>query len=191
MSEIITVVVDKPITVTHVSRGAVSTPVRRGVGLTAQTSQQVTVRTVEKVAVPVKTQSPTAVNIPGIQGPPGSPGDLTFTVTAGENLGWPTVVAIDAGVAHAADPNAVEDMVLQLAVTTQAAAVGTPIIVATQFSVTESGWSWVPGRIYLSTVGGGITQTVPNDTSAILEVGRAISTTTIEFNVQTALLRAP
>lgn len=123
----------------------------------------------------------------GPQGPPGA-SDVTFTVTAGTTLSYPIVVAIDNGLAHPADPTNTSDMTSQLAITTQAASVGTPVLVATSISMTEPLWSWSPGRVYLALSGGQITQTPPS-TGALLEVGRAVSATTIEFNIQTAILR--
>jgi hypothetical protein len=124
---------------------------------------------------------------PGPQGPPGPTGDNTFTVTAGANLSYPIIVAIDNGVATPADPTNIADMSSQLAVTTQAAISGTPVVVATSYSLTEPMWTWSPGRVYLAPSGGQLTQTLPT-VGALLEVGRAVSATTIDFNIQTAIL---
>jgi hypothetical protein len=127
-------------------------------------------------------------NAMGVQGPQGPAGGATFEVVAGENLTYPVIVAIVDGVAHVADPASVTDMTSQLAVTTQAAADGAPIVVATQYEITEGAWSWVQGRVYLALTGGGLTQT-PAATGAILEVGRAVDATTIQFGIQPAILR--
>lgn len=137
----------------------------------------------------VQTQLLTDITV-GPQGPQGEPGEgASFTVTAGQNLNSPIVVAIDAGVAHPADPTNVSDMSSQLAVTTQSVVSGAPVVVITAGQMTEPMWTWSPGRIYLALTGGALTQTPDPVIGAILEVGRAISATTIEFGIQTAILR--
>lgn len=129
-----------------------------------------------------------AMGVQGPQGQQGPAGGATFEVIAGSNLTYPVIVAIVDGMAHIADPTSVADMTSQLAVTTQAAASGALITVATQYEISEGAWSWTPGRVYLALAGGGLTQTVA-DTGAILEVGRAVDATTIQFGIQPAILR--
>lgn len=124
----------------------------------------------------------------GDRGAQGAAGGATFIAVAGSDLGYPVIVAIVDDIAHAADPTSAADMISKLAVTTQAAASGTPITVAAQYELTEGAWNWSPGRIYLAAVGGGLTQTPPT-TGALLEVGRATSPTTIQFAIQPAILR--
>lgn len=126
-----------------------------------------------------------AQGIPGPMGPPGVA--VTITAQAAVNLTYPEVVAIVNGVAHPADPTNTTDMTSQLAITTQAALAGQNVVCATQLSLTESAWAWTPGRVYLGAPGA-LTQT-PGATGAILEVGRAVSATTVEFDIQTAILR--
>lgn len=134
----------------------------------------------------------TSVVRQGFAGPQGIPGPAgaaaTINAIAASNMTYPTVVAIVNGVAHPADPTNTADMVSQLAVTTQAAVAGANVVCAAQTSITETAWNWAPGRIYLSTAGGGLTQS-PGATGAILEVGRAVTPTTIDFDIQTAILR--
>jgi len=125
----------------------------------------------------------------GPQGPQGLPGGNNyFNAVALTDLNYPAVVAVDNGVAHYADPTNNADMVSLLAVTTQAAAASAQIILASVWAHTEPMWNWVPGRIYLALTGGGLTQN-PGDAGAILEVGRALSPTTVEFSIQPAILR--
>jgi hypothetical protein len=134
-------------------------------------------------------KTPVGIVRAGLQGPPGPAGnDTTLTVTATTDLTWPRIVAVDNGAAHYADPTSDSDMVSQLAITTQAAVANAPIVVTTGGTMTESAWNWSPGRIYLALTGGQLTQ-APGTTGAILEVGRAITPTTIEFGIQPAILR--
>lgn len=112
----------------------------------------------------------------------------SVTATASVALTYPQIVAIVGGIAHPADPTNATDMASCLMVTTQAAASGASVVCATSTVMTEPAWSWAPGRIYLSAASGGLTQTLPIS-GAILEVGRAVSPTTIEFDVQQAILR--
>lgn len=160
----------------------------QGAALVVQrSSNSVVSRSTQTVVTPIVQTQVVQQITTGPQGPPGS-SEPTFAVTAGEDLTSPVVVAIDNGVAHAADPTNTSDMTSQLAVTTQAAAAGASVLVATSISMTEPLWSWVPGRVFLSLTGGQLTQS-PADTGALLEVGRAVSPTTIDFNIQTAILR--
>lgn len=122
----------------------------------------------------------------GIPGPAG--GDAAYNVIAGADMTWPIVVAIDGGVAHPADPANDMDMTSDLAITTQASVTGGIVNVNAIWQHSESLWGWVPGRVYLSTTPGQLTQTLA-PTGAILEVGRAISPTTIAFGIQPAILR--
>jgi hypothetical protein len=146
-------------------------------------------RVEERVLVPWQSPPPIVrMGFAGPQGIPGQAGDLSFTVTAGVNVGYPQVVAIVDGVAHLADPTSVVDMTAELAITTQAAEAGNPVTVNTVFSLTEPGWSWQPGRMYLGPSPGQITQS-PATTGALLEVGRAVNATTINFNIRTPIMQ--
>jgi hypothetical protein len=129
-----------------------------------------------------------AMGVQGQRGAQGPAGSATFEVIAGDDMTYPIIVAVVDGVAHIADPASVTDMTSQLAVTTQAAAAFAPITVATQYEISEGAWNWSQGRVYLALTGGGLTQT-PADTGAILEVGRAVNATTIQFGIQPAILR--
>lgn len=127
-----------------------------------------------------------AQGIPGPMGPTGT--STPITAIAATALTYPCIVAIVNGVAHYADPTSPTDMSSQLAVTSQAAAAGAAVACATQLTITEPAWAWQPGRIYLALEPGQLTQSL-GATGAVLEVGRAVSPTTIEFNIQTAILR--
>jgi hypothetical protein len=177
------------VTRTVVQSSPVVTQNTGSVVVVQRTSSPVLTTETQTIAQPiVQTQIIKDITV-GPQGPPGESGSSTFPVTAGENLTYPIIVAIDNGVCHAADPTNTTDMSSQLAVTTQSAMSGATIEVAVTYSMTEPMWSWTPGRVYLALSGGQITQTPDPTIGAILEVGRAVSATTIEFNVQTAILR--
>lgn len=128
----------------------------------------------------------------GFAGPQGIPGPAsgpaTITATAATNLTYPCVVAIVDGVAHYADPASTADMTAQLAITTQAAFAGAQVVCATELTLTEMAWNWSPGRIYLSDTPGQLSQTPA--AAAVLEVARATTPTTLEFDIHPALLRA-
>lgn len=124
----------------------------------------------------------------GVQGPQGAPGDSTFTATAATDLTWPCVVAVVDGVAHYADPASHADMTSQLAVTTHAAAAGQPVVCATRFTHTETAWAWPSGRVYLADTPGQLAAAPA--AAAVLEVARVVTPTTLDFDIQTALLRA-
>ncbi|WP_333676748.1 hypothetical protein [Dyella sp.] len=142
----------------------------------------------QPVIAPSDKSAVVRMGLAGPQGVPGQNGDLSFTVTAGVDLGYPQVVAIFDGVAHLADPTSVADMTAELAITTQAAAAGNPVTVNITFSLSEPGWNWQPGRMYLGPAVGQISQS-PATTGALLEVGRALNATTINFNIRTPIMQ--
>ncbi len=142
------------------------------------------------VLVPVvRTNSLTSVAV-GPQGPQGPAGGATAPVyaTALTNLTYPCVVAVDNGVAHYADPTNYADMTSQLAITASAALAGGQVTIITTGVVTQSGWNWSPGRVYLALKGGALTQS-PDPSASVLEVGRVLNPTTIEFGIAPAILR--
>lgn len=145
---------------------------------------------VEQSLVIVDKPSNTPPILAGFQGVPGQPGAgiTPITATAASALTWPTVVAVVNGLAHSADPTSSSDMSALLAITTGAAAAGASVQVQTQFVHSESMWNWSPGRVYLALTGGALTQN-PDPSGAVLEVGRAINPTTIEFGIVPAILR--
>ncbi|HUB92170.1 MAG TPA: hypothetical protein VMA74_20770 [Dyella sp.] len=146
-------------------------------------------RVEERVMVPWQPPAPIVrMGFAGPQGIPGQVGDLSFTVTAAVDVGYPQVVAIVDGAAHLADPTNVADMMAELAITTQAAAAGNPVTVNIFFSLSEPGWNWQPGRMYLGPAPGQISQS-PSTTGALLEVGRAVNATTINFNIRTPIMQ--
>lgn len=127
---------------------------------------------------------------PGPAGTPGQPGDSTaFNVIAGVDLTWPIVVAVDNGIAHPADPTSDDDMISQLALTTRAATAGSTVTVNTTWQHSELAWNWAPGRIYLGLAGGALANAPDPSVGAILEVGRVVNPTTIQFGIQPATLR--
>lgn len=127
----------------------------------------------------------------GPQGIPGSGGSASqFYVNALTNLTWPAVVAIVNNVAHYADPTNPADMQAQLAITLQGVSAGSPVLVTLGGQqLTESAWNWTPGRIFLGLSNGQLTQNLDPSIGAVVEVARAITPTTIELGIQTAILR--
>jgi hypothetical protein len=104
-------------------------------------------------------------------------------------LDYPNVVALDgAGNAYYPDLTNPSDVARIIGVTTHAAALGAPVNIVTSRDFTEIAWSWLPGRIYCALSGGALTQTVPT-TGAIVEVARAVSSTTIRVGITPGILR--
>lgn len=111
-----------------------------------------------------------------------------ITATAGAALDYPRVVCVAAGVAYYPDLTNSTDVNSVVGVTLQAAASGDPINIATQAEFTESGWGWSPGAIYCAVSNGTLTQTAPT-TGAVLEVAKALSSTSITVLIHRAILR--
>lgn len=109
--------------------------------------------------------------------------------TAQVALTYPQVVAVDgAGNAYPPDLSMGADVSRIMGVTLNAATTGNPVRISRLHMFTESAWSWAPGRIYCTTTGGALTQAVPASPSAVVEVGRALTPTTVLVNVQPAIL---
>lgn len=126
----------------------------------------------------------------GPQGMPGPPGPATPAITAiaQADLSGESVVAIANGYAYYPDLTNPEDVGNIVGITLGAAAEGAAVQVTTDGRFTEPVWSWVPGLIFCTVAGGQLTQS-PASTGAIIEVAKAITSTTIQTGIGLAILR--
>lgn len=118
----------------------------------------------------------------GAQGIPGPAGGSAFVRTAGETISALRVLYEDAGEVFYLDPlnDAHIDQLLGLSLS--AALPGEALNVQRSGELTDNGWNWVPGRIWLG-AGGTLTQVPPVAGYDVL-IGTAVSSRSILFNIQ-------
>jgi hypothetical protein len=126
------------------------------------------------------------VSTKGTQGPAGTAGVPSIEAVAGEALSANRAVKVINGFAFYAD--ALSLVAQHVAgVTKAAAAQGALIQVQTGDLVTDSGWSWYSGPVFLGAAGG-LTQDV--SASQRVVVGTAIAPTKVLIKISQPILRA-
>lgn len=117
--------------------------------------------------------------IAAVIGPPG-PDASRLTRPAGEALGGHRGVKVraDGKAVYVSPSDADVDAIVGL--TFNAAASGETVEIVAGGEVSESGWNWQPGAIYLA-ASGNLTQTVPTS-GAIVRIGTALGPTAMFVN---------
>jgi hypothetical protein len=124
----------------------------------------------------------------GQQGPPGRPGEpgpaggASVQRTAGTNLSALLAVYELNGVVRALSADDAAHIDLLLGITLTAAQAGELVNVQRLGAIEDSGWHWVPGRVYLGAAGA-LTQAPPTSGFDLL-IGSATSSTRIALNLQ-------
>lgn len=124
----------------------------------------------------------------GQQGPPGRPGEpgpaggASVQRTAGSGLSALRAVYELDGLVRALGADDAVHIDLLLGITLTAAQAGEPVNVQRLGAIEDSGWNWVPGRVFLG-ANGALTQTPPTSGFDVL-IGSATSPTRIELNLQ-------
>jgi hypothetical protein len=113
-------------------------------------------------------------------------GGNDITLTAGTNLSALRIVTTDAnGDAVYAD-NSSALLSVAIGITITSAGTGSQVTVATGGLVSDASWSWTKGSVYLGS-NGFITQAAPSGGNVIVHIGRAISPTTIQIDIDTII----
>ncbi len=124
----------------------------------------------------------------GAGGSASFPNKFTLTMVAGEDITQHTVVRSStvSGQVLVADSsdNSICKYVMGIAATGSVSA--SPIDIISSGIHTDSAWSWLPGPIYFDS-SGALTQTPPV-TGFVLMVGKAISATEINVDVETPII---
>ena len=118
----------------------------------------------------------------GDQGPPGPPGGVVIQRSAGHLISALRVVYEASGLVYALDYRDAAHIDLLVGITMTAADGGAPIAIQRAGEISDSGWAWTPGRVYLG-VAGQLTQTPPETGYSVL-IGSAVSATRIILNLQ-------
>lgn len=95
----------------------------------------------------------------------------------------PLVVAVSNGNAYVPDLTNPVDIANVAGIAITSAVAGKQITIAKQYVLTNSMWSWSPGRVFCTTTGGNFTQ-IPPTTGAILEIGTATDPHTIAVDMR-------
>lgn len=118
----------------------------------------------------------------GKQGIPGPAGGAAVERVAGETISALRVVYELDGRVFALDYRDAEHIDLLLGVTLTAASAGAAVNVQRTGDLSDSGWAWQPGRIYLGQAG--LLTQHPAETGYSLLIGSAVSATRILLNLQ-------
>jgi len=124
---------------------------------------------------------------PGEQGPPGPPGpaggggDEYVTRTAGETISANLVMYDRAGHVYPLSQDDAENIYAILGLSVSAGQLGAQISVQRSGTVTDSGWTWAYGRVYLG-ANGQLTQTPPTSGFSVL-IGFAATATSINLSI--------
>ena len=128
----------------------------------------------------------------GVQGNTGAPGPAApqgIQVTAGTTLSGNHVVIVDTdGKAYPADCTTSAHLDKPKGITTTAVQQGSPVTVQTFGIMTEPGWNWNYGPIFIG-LQGSLVQTPPT-TGFILQIGKAVNPTTINIAQEPGIVLA-
>jgi hypothetical protein len=140
------------------------------------------------VAVTRQTSSTVEMTTRGPQGIPGEAEGATFTATAATTLHGRRAVAVnDAGQLYHPDTSTPTDAPRVVGIAVTAANNGADALVRVGGQMTDSGWAWTGGPVFVGP-SGHLTQT-PAPDGWLLQVARAISPTTLIVDVDDAILR--
>lgn len=119
------------------------------------------------------------------QGPPGSP-DFAYMTAA--PVGGHRVVAVEAdGRVRHADPTIADDFFRVAGISTHAAVADAAVSVRNDGILNFEGWTWTPGQPVFAAAGGLITQS-PLGVGALIQIGAALSATSIYVRVERPIL---
>lgn len=122
-----------------------------------------------------------AQGLPGPPGPPGGGGDQYVTRTAGQTISANRVLYDRAGLVYPLNQADGENIFAILGLAVSAGQTGAQISVQRSGTVTDSGWSWAFGRVYLG-ANGQLTQTPPSSGFSVL-IGFAATATSINLSI--------
>lgn len=121
-----------------------------------------------------------------VQGNLGAGAGTTVSYVAGTNLSALRAVTIDgAGQAIYANNDSIANATV-VGVTKSSATTGSPVSICTEGIITDNAWNWVKGPVLLGT-NGTLTQTPPAAGLVFVQVGRALTPTSMAVDVDIAI----
>ena len=109
-------------------------------------------------------------------------GGASITLTAGTNLSALRAITTDGSGNAIYASNASASLAVVVGISTTATSTGGQVTIATDGIITDAGWNWTKGPVFLGT-NGLLTQTVPSGGAVIVHIGRAIAPTQIIIDV--------
>ena len=108
------------------------------------------------------------------------------SLTAGENLSALRAVTSNvSGQAVYASNNTLANAQV-IGITSNAASSGAGVTIKTSGILTDANWTWTKGTVYLGT-NGTLTQSAPTSGAIVVHVGRALTTTTLQIDIDTII----
>ena len=108
------------------------------------------------------------------------------SLTAGENLSALRAVTSNAsGQAVYASNNTLANAQV-IGITSNAASSGASVTIKTSGIMTDSNWAWTKGTVFLGT-NGTLTQSAPTSGAIVVHVGRALTATTLQIDIDTII----
>lgn len=128
------------------------------------------------------------VSVPGPQGPKGNTGESVTTQThkAGANLSGHRAIRVSGGLAHVADGTNAAHAGRCIGISTGAAVQGDDVTVQTAGAITEPGWTWTDGPVFVGA--DGILMQSLAGLAFVQQIGVATSATSIDINPQLPIL---
>jgi hypothetical protein len=114
------------------------------------------------------------------------PLNVDVSLIAGVNLSALRAVTTDANGNAVLASNATLSDAVVVGITETAATAGNAVSVRTAGIVADSFWSWTKGPVYLGT-NGQLTQTAPTGGAIVVHVGRALTATTLQIDIDTTI----
>ena len=112
----------------------------------------------------------------------------TRVMEAGTTIHGRRAVSADLNIVYHPDLSIPVDGVRIIGITTQAGGIGDEVGVQTSGPMTNAGWAWSAGPVFVDD-GGVLTQTAPS-AGWVVRVGTAIAADTIDINVMLTILRS-
>lgn len=187
-------VISRPVRIGVVSRPS---PIRvtAGIAQRVRAASPTTVVDVANPACPVVVRDPekqlidtgAKQGIPGPPGPPGPAGGTSAEYPVGTTIFGLRAVRADGGLLYHPDLQDVSHAMQTFGIALQSASAGL-VLVQLSGQLTEQSWTWTPGAVYCGQ-DGQLTQAIP-PTGWLLSIGRAVSPTTINIDIDTPFVRA-
>jgi len=108
------------------------------------------------------------------------------SLTAGENLSALRAVTSNASgqAVYASNDTLANAQVI--GITSNAASSGAGVTIKTSGILTDANWAWTKGTVYLGT-NGTLTQSAPTSGAIVVHVGRALTATTLQIDIDTII----
>lgn len=109
------------------------------------------------------------------------------SLTAGVSLSALRAVTSDANGAAVYASNDTLANAQVIGITANAATTGAGVTIKTSGIITDASWSWTKGTVFLGT-NGQLTQTAPSGGAIVVHVGRALTATTLQIDVDSIII---